>query len=61
MIYDSRSGIYFEPNDASHVYTYAGPGGAIDTDTITYNGQQWRKTYTYTGSVMTGESAWVKL
>lgn len=61
MIYDPKGGIYFNPNDAAHVYTYNGPGGAVDTDTLTYNGGTWRKTYTYTGSLLTGETIWVKL
>jgi len=60
MIYDPKSGVYFDPDDASHVYTFAGPGGAVDTDTLTYNGGTWVKTYIYTGSALTSETTWVK-
>jgi hypothetical protein len=60
MIYDPRSGTYFQPDDAACVYTYNGPGGAVDTATLTYNGGMWRKTYTYTGNLLTSETGWVK-
>lgn len=60
MIFDPRSGTYFQPGDAVRVYTYNGPGAAVDTTTLTYNGGTWLKTYTYTGNVLTGETGWVK-
>lgn len=60
MIFDPRSGTYFLPDDAACVYTYNGPGGAVDTATLTYNGGTWLKTYTYTGNVLTSETGWVK-
>ena len=52
--------LFVDLNDVPHVYTYGGPSGAMDTDTITVGSLTFRKTYTYTGSVLTGESKWVK-
>jgi hypothetical protein len=60
MIYDPRSGTYFQPDDAACVYTYNGPGGAVSAATLTYNGGTWLKTYTYTGNLLTSETGWVK-
>lgn len=60
MIYDPRSGTYFQPDDATAVHTYAGPGGAVNTTTLTFNGSTWLKTYTYTGNLMTNVTGWVK-
>ena len=63
MLYDPTTGamIPVDLGNMTHVYTYGGPNGAIDTDTVTFGSLQFRKTYTYTGSNMTGESAWVKV
>ncbi len=60
MIYDPRSGTYFQPEDAVAVYTNAGPGGAVSATTLTFNGGTWLKTYTYTGNLLTSETGWVK-
>lgn len=60
MLYDQSIYGYFETDNATHTYTYNGPNGAIDTDTVTNGANSWKKTYTYTGSNMTGESGWVK-
>lgn len=59
LLYDPASLGYFETDNEQHTYTYNGPNGAIDTDTVTYNGNNWKKTYTYTGQNFTGETKWV--
>lgn len=43
--------------------TYNGPGGTLDTITVgpDQDGNYYRQTLTYTGSNVTGVSAWVKL
>lgn len=48
-----------DPTKGSHVYGYT--AGALTTDTWTLNGKQYRKTFTYTNGVLTGESDWVQL
>ena len=45
----------------SYVLTFAGPGGKCDTITASKDGVSWRQTLTYTGSNVTGVSAWVRL
>lgn len=60
MIYDPKSGTYFDPKDAALSYAFAGPGGAVSTITVQYNGGTWIKTFTYTGAVLASESVWVK-
>jgi hypothetical protein len=60
QINDTTSQHPFDPDSLPHVYTYAGPGGLLDTDTCTNGKEVWKKTYTFTGSNMTGESGWVK-
>lgn len=45
----------------SYVLTRAGPSSAVDTITATKDGISWVKTLTYTGSDLTGVSAWVRL
>jgi len=57
---DSTGNFPLNPDALPHVYTYNGPNGAIDTDTCTNGTLTWKKTYTYTASNLTGESAWVK-
>lgn len=57
-----ENNLRFDPDALPHVYTYNGPGGKMDTETITDGSFSWRKTYTYDGSGnMTSETAWVKV
>lgn len=60
---NDSTGVYtLNPDALPHVLTYNGPGGAVDTITVTDTlGNQFRQTLTYTGSNVTGISAWVKL
>jgi hypothetical protein len=60
QVIDSTGQFPLDPDSLKHVYTYAGPNGALDTDTCTDGVHTWIKTFTYTGTSMTGESAWVK-
>lgn len=48
------------PDSLSHTYAYNG-SNQIVTDTATDgNGNTWVQTFTYTGSLLTGQSQWVK-
>ena len=53
------------PDDPFQNYTMTltrgGPSGKVDTITKVLQGVSWVKTLTYTGSDLTGVSAWVRL
>lgn len=51
-----------DPNQLPLVITYGGPSGAVDTITAGPDiyGSFYKQTLTYTGSNVTGVSAWVK-
>ncbi len=49
----------FDTDALPHAYTYNTSGNVL-TDTCTNGTNTWVKTYTYTGSNLTSESAWVK-
>jgi YD repeat-containing protein len=42
-----------------HAYTYDGSGN-LKTDTMTIGSLTFVKTYTYTGTQLTGETGWVQ-
>jgi hypothetical protein len=53
------------PDDPAANYvttlTRGGPGGKVDTITLTKDSVSWVKTLTYTGLDVTGVSAWVRV
>lgn len=57
------TGAFFPLDSLPQAMTYGGPGGSVDTITAgpDVNGSSYRQTLTYTGSNVTGISAWVKL
>lgn len=57
-VYDSTGKNLISPDSLAHVITYNG-SNLILTDTITDGTNTWIQTYTYTGSNLTGKSAWV--
>lgn len=61
-VMDSTGAHSFSPDSLPQVLTYAGPGGAVDTITVgpDAHGFSYKQTLTYTGSNVTGISAWVK-
>jgi hypothetical protein len=63
FVLDSTGQYSLSPDSLPQALTYNGPGGAVDTITVgpDENGYTYRQTYTYTGSNVTGISAWVKL
>lgn len=56
---DSTGTYSFDPNSAAHAYGY-NPDGTLATDTATWGGLTFVKSFTYTAGQLTGESAWVK-
>ena len=46
------------PDSLSHVYGYT--NSLLTSDTATDGTHTWVKTFTYTGTQLTGESKWVK-
>jgi YD repeat-containing protein len=59
LVFDSTGSQLISPSSLAHTYGYDGSNNLI-TDTITDGVSTWVKTYTYTGSNLTSESAWVK-
>lgn len=61
-IFDSTGNFQFDPDALPQVLTYNGPGGALDSITVgpDQKGFFYKQTFTYTGSNVTGISAWVK-
>lgn len=59
---DSTGTRTFSLEGLPQVLTYAGPGGAVDTITVgpDASGFSYKQTLSYTGSNVTGISAWVK-
>lgn len=59
---DSTGDNVLSPDSLPQILTYAGPGGAVDTITVgpDARGFSYKQTLTYTGSNVTGISAWVK-
>lgn len=56
---DSTGAYHFDPDSMPHTYTYDGSGN-IATDSVTDGTNTFKKTYTFTGSQLTSETAWVK-
>lgn len=52
-------GYYFDPSSLAHVYGYLS-NGLLSTDTCTDGVTTWVKTYSYTGTQLSGESLWVR-
>jgi hypothetical protein len=59
LVFDSTGSNLISPGSMSHTYGYDGSSN-LTTDTVTDNSGTWIKTYTYSGTTLTGESAWVK-
>lgn len=59
LVFDSSGSRLISPPSMAHTYGYDGSNNLI-TDTITDSTGTWIKTYTYSGTTLTGESAWVK-
>jgi hypothetical protein len=57
-VMDSMGENALSPDSLPHVRTYNG-SNQILTDTVTDGTNTWVQTYTYTGSNLTGLSAWV--
>lgn len=57
-IADSTGNYALDPTSLAHVYTYDGSNNLL-TDTCTDGAKTWKKTFTYTSSLLTAESAWV--
>lgn len=55
---DPKTHSVVNPDDYDHVYGYNGDDQLV-TDTFQTLTATWTKTFTYTGSNLTGESAWV--
>lgn len=60
-VQDSTGNYVFDPEGCTHAYGYDGNGN-LTTDTAVdhIQGHTYVKTYTYTGTQLTGESPWVK-
>lgn len=61
-IYDRSTGRFIDPENCAREYTWNGPGGGIDSDTCIDpdTGARYKKTFLYTGVLLTGETLWVK-
>lgn len=61
MVVDSTGQYAFVPDCLPQVMTYNGPSGALDTITVgpDADGRSYKQTLTYTGSDVTGISAWI--
>jgi YD repeat-containing protein len=58
VICDSTGVYYFNPDSMAHTYTYDDADNPL-TDTITDGTLSFRKTYTYAGSKLVGETMWI--
>ena len=63
IITDSTGVFSFDLDALAQTLTYGGPGGALDTVTVgpDSSGNNYRQTFTYSGTNVTGISAWIKL
>ncbi|MFM0638092.1 hypothetical protein PQQ63_15425 [Paraburkholderia metrosideri] len=59
FVTDSTGQVQFDPDSLPASYTYDGSNRVL-TESVTYGASVFVKTYTYTGSNLTSESAWVK-
>lgn len=60
LLKNGFTGLFVDTDALSHVYTFNGPDGAIDSDTVTDGHWTWKKTYNYTGTQLSSETEWVK-
>lgn len=59
LIFDSSGKTLISPDSLPHAYTYNASNQLI-ADTMTDGTNTWIKTFVYSGSNLTAESAWVK-
>lgn len=61
IIYDATVG-FIDTDLCEHRYTYNGPNGAMDSDTCVAsdNVTMYKKTFVFTGTNLTSETAWIK-
>lgn len=61
-VLDSTNTYVIHPDSLPQVLTYNGPGSALDTITVGPDaaGNSFKQTLSYTGTNVTGISAWVK-
>ncbi|KVN83448.1 hypothetical protein [Burkholderia ubonensis] len=61
IIYDATAG-FIDTDLCKHDYTYNGPNGQMDSDTVTTpdGATKFKKTFTFTAMGLSSESAWIK-